>query len=348
MKPPTRSPAHSRALPPAPPVSRSGSANARAGRDAAPRAPLPATPSFDSLQLIDAIARSGSFAAAAAALDRVPSAVTYAVRKLEDELDVLLFDRSGYSARLTPAGEELLREGRHLLLAAEDLVRRVQRVAEGWERELRLALDTAIPFDRLLPLLARFCGVAPTQVRIATEVLGGSWDALLSGRADLVIGAAYEVPEAGRLGAALRTLPLGQVEMVFAVAPAHPLAQLPAPIPQAELRRHRQIIVADSSRRMAARSVGLLGAADVLAVPTMEAKLAAQVAGLGVGYLPFPLAQEAIERGDLVVKSTQGARHGAGHSPALHAAWRADDRGKALDWWLDELRKPATRAALLR
>ncbi len=314
----------------------------RAAAGAAP--PL----SFDSLLLVDAIARTGSFAAAAAALDRVPSAVTYAVRKLEDDLDVLLFDRSGYRARLTPAGEELLREGRHLVSAVDDLARRVQRVAEGWERELRIALDTTIPFDRLLPLLTRFCAVAPTRVRIATEVLGGSWDALLTGRADLVIGAAYEAPESGRLGSGLRTLPLGQIEMVFAVAPTHPLAQAATPIALPTLRRHRQIVVGDTSRREAARDAGLLGAPDVLAVPTMEAKLAAQVAGLGVGYLPFPLAQEAIERGALVIRSTQGARQGASHSPPVHAAWRADDRGRALDWWLEELKKPATRAALLR
>jgi DNA-binding transcriptional LysR family regulator len=318
------------------------------GSPAAPARPAPTLLSFDSLQLVDAIARNGSFAAAAAELDRVPSAVTYAVRKLEDDLDVLLFDRRGYRARLTSAGEELLREGRHLLVAAEDLARRVQRVAEGWERELRIALDTAIAFDRLLPLLTRFCEEAPTQLRLSTEVLGGSWDALVSGRADLVIGASYEAPESSRLGGGLRTLPLGQIEMVFAVARTHPLAAMPAPLPLPELRRHRQIVVGDTSRRMAARSVGLLGAPVVLAVPTMEAKLAAQIAGLGVGYLPYPLAQEAIERGELVIKSTQGARHGASQSTTAHAAWRADDRGKALDWWLDELRKPATRAALLR
>ena len=313
---------------------------------AAPRAAA-ALLSFDSLMLLDAIARNGSFAAAAAELDRVPSAVTYAVRKLEDDLDVLLFDRRGYRARLTPAGEELLREGRPLLVAAEDLARRVQRVAEGWERELRIALDTIIPFDRLLPLLQRFCGVAPTQLRISTEVLGGTWDALVSGRADLAIGASDEAPEAGRLSAGIRTLPLGQAEMVFAVAPTHPLAALRAPLPLAELRRHRQVVVGDSSRRLTARTAGLLGAPDVLAVPTMEAKLAAQCAGIGVGYLPYAVAQQAIERGELVIKSTQGARQGSRLAPALHVAWRADERGKALDWWLDELRKPATRAALL-
>lgn len=325
--------------------------SARSSTGAAP-ARVTASLTLESLQLLDAIARNGSFAAAAAELDRVPSAVTYAVRKLEDDLDVLLFDRRGYRARLTPAGEELLREGRHLLSAAEDLARRVQRVAEGWERELRIALDTIIPFDRLLPLVGRFCGVAPTQLRVQTEVLGGTWDALVAQRADIAIGASYQAPEANRLGPGIRSFPLGQVEMVFAIAPSHPLAALKAPLPLGELRRYRQVVVGDSSRRLAARAEGLFGGADQIVVPTMEAKLAAQIAGVGVGYVPYPLAQAAIERGELVIKGTQGVRHGTGGAPSLHVAWRADassqEPGRALDWWLDELRKPATRAALLR
>jgi hypothetical protein len=32
---------------------------------------------------------------------------------------------------------------------------------------------------------------------------------------------------------------------------------------------------------------------------------------------------------------------------AVHLAWRADARGMALDWWIEELEKPAVRAALL-
>jgi DNA-binding transcriptional LysR family regulator len=60
------------------------------------RAPDPtAVLTLEALQLVDAIARRGSFAGAAAELGRVPSAITYAVRKLEDDLDVLLFDRRG-------------------------------------------------------------------------------------------------------------------------------------------------------------------------------------------------------------------------------------------------------------
>src|SRR3569623_1505542 len=92
---------------------------------------------LESLRILDAIDRKGSFAAAALALDRVPSALTYTVRKLEEDLDVLLFDRRGHRAKLTPAGQELLSEGRNLLRAADELEQRVKRTATGWETELR-------------------------------------------------------------------------------------------------------------------------------------------------------------------------------------------------------------------
>lgn len=68
--------------------------------------------SIESLEVIDAIARKGSFAAAAESLFRVPSALTYTVRKLEEDLGLSLFDRSGHRAILTKAGEELIKEGR--------------------------------------------------------------------------------------------------------------------------------------------------------------------------------------------------------------------------------------------
>lgn len=88
---------------------------------------------LESLQVIDAIDRKGSFSAAANELGRVPSTLTYAVRKLKDDLDVLLFDRSGHRASLTPAGRLLLDEGRHLLRSADMLSMRVRKVASGWE-----------------------------------------------------------------------------------------------------------------------------------------------------------------------------------------------------------------------
>src|SRR6476661_7484093 len=112
--------------------------------------------SLDALQVIDAIDRKGSFASAADELHRVPSAITYSVKQLEEGLGLALFDRKGHRAVLTDAGRELLNEGRRLLQAAADLECRVQQVAKGWESELRIAVDTWIGLDRLFGIVGEF------------------------------------------------------------------------------------------------------------------------------------------------------------------------------------------------
>lgn len=292
------------------------------------------------LVLIDAIARCGSFAAAAQELGRVPSAVTYAVRRLEESLDVLLFDRRERRARLTPAGEELLGQGRQLLAANEELSRRVRQVASGWEAELRLALDTLLPFELLLAPLQEFLSTAPTRVKVSHEVLGGTWDALVSGRADLAIGAALERPEASRHGAGLKSLAIGSIDFVFAVAPAHPLAALAEPIGEAELRCYRQVVAGDTSQRLTPRTTGLLGA-ETLVVPSMEAKIAAQRAGLGVGFLPVTRIRADLQSGALIAKRTDVDKPAA----PLQLAWHASHRGRALDWWMERLSCAEWRAA---
>ncbi|MBI3778035.1 MAG: LysR family transcriptional regulator [Gammaproteobacteria bacterium] len=295
---------------------------------------------LDALTVLDAIDRKGSFAAAAEELHRVPSAMTYAVQKLEEDLDVLLFDRRGHRARLTDAGKELLREGRHLLHAASELESRVKRVATGYEIELRIAVDDVIPMERLHPLFRKFydqaCG---TRLRILLEVFGGAWDALVSGRADLVIGAPGEAPSGGGYS----TRPLASVEWLFAVAPGHPLAQAPEPIPPGEILKHRSVAAADSSRNLPPRTSGLLSGQDVLTVPDMRHKIAFQRAGLGVGYVPVHLVRAELESGQLVAKQVLESKPGM----TLLTAWRTADKGKALRWFLKELEDDKFRESLL-
>jgi DNA-binding transcriptional LysR family regulator len=296
--------------------------------------------SLDGLLVLDAIARKGSFAAAAEELHRVPSAITYTVQKLEQDLGVQLFDRSGHRARLTPAGEELLKEGRHLLRAAVDIECRVQRVAKGWETELRIAYDDVVPAARLAPLIADFYAQGSgTRLRFGAEVLGGCWDALLSGRADLCIGAPGDPPpEAGYTVRAL-----GQIEWVFAVAPGHPLTQLPQPLPTSAVMEHRVVIVADSSRNLPPRSSGIAPGPDALVVSTIQCKVDAQVAGLGVGFLPAHVADEALRAGRLVALQVDEPKA----NTQLHCAWRPRDAGKALKWWVSRLDDGAVRERLL-
>jgi DNA-binding transcriptional LysR family regulator len=291
--------------------------------------------SLDALTVLDAIDRRGSFAAAALELNHVPSAITYTVRRMEEDLDVLLFDRRGHRAQFTPAGRALLAEGRTLLAAAGELERRVQRVATGWETELRIAVDTLIPLARVYPLIAAFDAhcralrAAHTQLRISREVLGGTWDALAEGRADLVLGAPADAPPGG----GYRMRMLAEMTSVFAVAPGHPLAMVAEPLSEADIGRHRAVVAADSSRRLAPRSIGILSGQDTLTVPDLEAKLAAQVLGLGCGFLPLAIAAADIAAGRLVTRTVETPRP----PQRIHVAWRTLRPGKALAWWIDAI-----------
>lgn len=286
---------------------------------------------LDALIAFDAIARRGSFAAAAEELHCVPSSVTYAIQKLEDGLGVALFDRRGHRSHLTPAGEALLREGRDLLTVADGVARNVKRVATGWEEELRVAVGDLIPYAKMLDLCEAFYHVAPdTRLRLSTEVLGGSWDALVSGRADLVIGASGDAPPGG--GYALH--PLGEVEFVFVVAPHHPLAEETEPLSNDLIRRYRVVAAADSSRGLPPRTVGLLPGQNVLTVPDLEVKREAQIKGLGVGYLPRHMIVNDLMDDHLIIKATED---GGSTRHTIYYAWRTHHRGKALAWFKEQL-----------
>ncbi len=295
----------------------------------------------DTLALLQAVARLGSFAAAARELGLVPSAVTYRVRQVEDALDALLFDRSSRQARLTPAGEELLREGERLLGEVDAVANRVRRVATGWESQLTLAVDTVISRHTVMELSQAFFEVAPqTRLRLREEALSGTLEALVSGLADLAIGVALEPGNS----AGIRSKVLGEMSFVFAVAPHHPLAGAPQPLSDDLLRRHRAVAVADSVVRGDGLTLGLLAGQDVLTVPHMQAKLEAQLRGLGAGFLPEPLARAHLAAGRLValqvMRPTRLMR--------ASYAWRESAAGgRALRWWLQQLESPATRTALL-
>ena len=154
----------------------------------------------------------------------------------------------------------------------------------------------------------------PTRLKLRDEVLSGTVEALTSGQADLALGGSMEAAAM----AAVQTRLLGQVDFVFAVAPHHPLARADEP----------------------------LGDQDVLTVPSLQAKLEAQLRGLGAGFLPECMARPYVKAGHLVVRQVDRPQR----LVRVGYAWRQSARGKpgrALQWWLAQLEKPGTRKALL-
>lgn len=296
--------------------------------------------SLEALEVLDAIARRGSFAGAAVELHRVPSAVTYTIHKLETDLGVQLFDRNSHRARPTEAGIALMSEASQLLTAVAEVEQRTQRIARGLESELRVAFEGIIPKTRMLALATRFFEHVPgVRLTLMCECLTGCWDALRSNRADLAIGA----PEYSMPSGMNNIKPLGELNWMFCVPPDHPLTRVPTPVSVTEIGKYRTILIRDSARDIPPRNMGLRAGHDALSVSSVEEKMQAQIDGLGVGFLPALHAIPEINAKRLVEIDVAEPRPPS----RLCYAWQSRQVGQALKWFLDQLETPKVRKSLV-
>ena len=177
-----------------------------------------------SLEVVDAVARSGSFSAAAQELHRVPSAVSYTVRQLEEWLAVPLFERRHRDVVLTPAGAWFLKEGRSVIKKMIITRQQCQQIANGWRGQLSIAVDNIVRPERTRQLVLDFYRhFNDVELKISQEVFNGVWDALADERVEVAIGATQAIPVGGRY--AFRDM--GMLSWQCVVASRHPLAQQP-------------------------------------------------------------------------------------------------------------------------
>ncbi|PKH22545.1 LysR family transcriptional regulator [Enterobacterales bacterium CwR94] len=285
---------------------------------------------LEALRVMDAIDRRGSFAAAADELGRVPSALSYTMQKLEEELDVVLFDRSGHRTKFTNVGRMLLERGRVLLEAADKLTTDAEALARGWETHLTIVTEALVPTELLFPLVDRLADKANTQISLVTEVLAGAWERLEQGRADIVIAPDMHF----RASSEINTRKLYSQVSVYVAAANHPIHQEPEPFAENTRVKYRGIAVADTARERPVLTVQLLDKQQRLTVSSMDDKRRALLAGLGVATMPLPLVQKDIEEGRLRVVSPEYTRE-----VEIIMAWRRDSMGEAKAWCLREIPK---------
>ncbi|APC13359.1 MULTISPECIES: LysR family transcriptional regulator [Providencia] len=285
---------------------------------------------LESLRVMDAIDRRGSFAAAAEELGRVPSALSYTMQKLEEELDVILFDRSGHRTKFTNVGRMLLDRGRILLEAADKLTSDAEALAKGWETHLTIVCEALIPAQSLFPLVERLAEKSETQLSLITEVLAGAWERLESGKADIVIAPDMHF----RSSSEINSKSLYTINHIYVASPDHPIHQEPEPLSDAVRVKYRGIAVADTARERPVITVQLLDKQQRLTVSTIEDKRNALLAGLGVATMPYPMVEQDIREGRLKVVGAEFS-----HETNIIMAWRRDSMGEAKSWCLREIPK---------
>lgn len=291
-------------------------------------------PSTDQVLTLLAVVEHGNFSAAAKAMQRTQSSITYAIQKLEADLGVPIFDRAGRLPVLTAAGRAMVPIARRLASELEAMQRTADSMASGLERKLLLVVDPVFPMAPLMKALGKFSVRYPTvRARIAVEAMHAAAESVVSGASAIgIVGPVVErYPE-------LTALPIGSIERIPVVAPGHPMAEWTGVIPAEAFRDHVHLVLSNRSRQPRHRVLNS-PSSIIWRVNDIAMKRAAILDGLGWGRLPRHLIQADLDAGRLVRLRLGRHEGGEWSSPLpMHIVHRRGDiLGPATTWMLEAL-----------
>lgn len=262
--------------------------------------------SFDSetLQTFLITIEQGSFSAAAALLYKTPSAVSYRITNLENSLGVKLIERTTHSIKPTAAGRRLADKARFLLDLHQGIYEELTLIETGVEPVFKIVFNNLV-YDYLAAaeLLKHLHDKFPrTSFRLEKGVYMGVWDFLMHQRGNFAVG----VPGFHPIDEAYETTPLGLIHWELVCAVSHPLLQGDEPKTKNDVIKYPVINVEDTSVQISKRSPWRLIGQDELLVPDLESKIQCHVSGLGIGFLPRPIAHRLKKQGLLEILTIPG------------------------------------------
>ncbi len=252
--------------------------------------------SLDQLRTFIAAVDEGSFSAAGRKLNRVQSAVSGWVGGLEEQIGVVLFDRSGRFPKLTPEGVLLLADARNIVAGVDALKARARLMTSGVEAELSVVIDVFFPTAVISVVAKAFAKQFPlTPLRVFVEGLGAAYQPVLDGRCSLGI-----LPPLPQVFPSLVSERLGELPLVAVASVGHPLARFGHRIPRRELAKHIQLVLTDRSDLTAGRDFGV---ASTLTwrLADLSTKHAFLKDCVGWGGMPLHMVEKDIAAGTLVV-----------------------------------------------
>jgi DNA-binding transcriptional LysR family regulator len=237
------------------------------------------------LKVFVTVATERSFSRAAMKLCRTQPAVSQAVRRLEEDLGKLLFDRSTKSTKLTQAGDALLPEAIQLLRMADEVVATVRQLSQRDRAVLRIGgdeRDACILLPALSTLLLQQPHLSVEIRRVAEHEVVAEVGAR---HIDIGITTRERVP------APLRSMPVPVASTGFCVLlpKSHPYASRPE-LPPTVFHHERLVTLAGLPLPEAATMRATDGAAPpagvFVAMPGLDSLKHAVADGLGIGVVP--------------------------------------------------------------
>lgn len=262
--------------------------------------------SEENLHTFTTAAKYANFSKAAEELGITTSAVSYTIKRMEAYLEVALFIRTTRNIELTESGFYFYRKSVELLHEFYAIKRSIYTIEQGIEAKVRICINsllyTPLHTARLLQCLKK--NFPTCQIAVITEVYNGVWDAIINNSADIAIGAPGTLMDGGGID----YTEIGYIKWEFAIAPTHPLALMPEPIAESQLRLFPTIMVEDTAYTINKKVGWLLHGQEAIQVPDFTTKCQCQILGDGIGFLPDYLIEEHLQNGVLVKKQIQNPR----------------------------------------
>lgn len=248
---------------------------------------------FDQVLVFHRIIQAGSFKAAAAELHKTQPAISLAIKKLEEEMEVELFDRSGYRPELTAYGKAFFERSLKVLQGMNELEGLSQIFRREEEPEIVIAVDGISPLPKLLHLFKSFGKRFPhTKLNLGFDILSGSESKVLEREAQ--IGITHFVSD----HSSLEVMPFTAVKMIPVMS--RELFKEKKVSSQSDLAEIDQIVLGDK-RGSKGVSFGLLDQGKKWRINDNNFKREIIMAGLGWGHLPEHVIDKEIKEKKLVV-----------------------------------------------
>ena len=279
----------------------------------------PSAFTLDQFVVFVTVVDQSGFAAAARHLGRAQSAITYAIKGLEEETGIPLFDRSAYRPALTEAGQTLLPRARRLVADLADYSRQARSITAGVEARLSVVSDVFAPVPVVAKALAEVHREYPSvNVKFVVDTPPAAIQLLRSGQAQ--VGVLSAQPP---FGAELHAVQWTTHDLVPVAAPSHPLTTMRSIAP-ADLHGHMQLVWTAANAPANSPEAGV-HALDRWYVTDLATKRALLLAGVGWGSLPDHLVTDDLSAGRLARLDLQ-AWDGSDRMPryATVVAWRRD------------------------
>jgi len=290
--------------------------------------------SLDQLRTFIAAVDEGSFSAASRKLLRSQSVVSETISKLEDQIGVQLFDRSGRYPKLTPAGSAVLGDARSIITGVDLLKSRAKGMSAGLEPELSVVIDVFYPIDAITQVAKEFRQKYPVvALRIYVEALGGAIQPILDGRCSIgIIGSLPVIPDT------LTNERLPGIAFFMVAAHDHPLSSYKGKISKEVLAKHTQIVLTDRSDLSSGREFGVMSPAT-WRLADLFAKHHFLLNGLGWGGMPLHVVRKDLEEGRLSVLPIEDVPPD-GLTLPMSVVWQTKSPpGPAGRWFVDRLKQ---------